>query len=140
MKKTLSEYDFYREWETNEERKDQFSHGAQKALYNYLVEYEESTGEDVELDIIALCCDYTEYASAFDAYTEYADGLAELYEAQGVELPDCNTTTEEEREEEAEKLATEWLEERTTVIPFDYTVTLSDGIVIGDKGVIIAQF
>ena len=132
MKKTLTEYDFCREWETNEERKNQFSHGAQKALYNYLVEYEESTGEDVELDIIALCCEYSEYASAYEAMQQYQPDDMPIVGEEGDDLLDIA-----EKEEQA---AIEWLEERTTVIPFDYTVTLSDGTIIGDKGVIIAQF
>lgn len=41
-------------------RKDQFSYEGLKALFEHLEEYAESTGEPLELDVIALCCDYSE--------------------------------------------------------------------------------
>jgi hypothetical protein len=41
-------------------RKDQFSYEALGVLFDYLTDYEESTGEKLELDVIALCCDWTE--------------------------------------------------------------------------------
>lgn len=41
-------------------RKDQFSHEALEAIFEYLEEYSDSTGEPVELDIVAICCDWTE--------------------------------------------------------------------------------
>ena len=53
------------------ERQDQFSYAGKKALFEYLEEYEESTGENVELDIIALCCDYTEYENINAVISEY---------------------------------------------------------------------
>ena len=36
-------------------RKDQFSYEALGAIFDYLEEYSDSTGEPVELDIIAIC-------------------------------------------------------------------------------------
>lgn len=41
-------------------RKDQFSYDGLRVIFEYLEEYEESTGEPIELDIIAICCDYAE--------------------------------------------------------------------------------
>lgn len=41
-------------------RESNFSRPALYGLFSYLEDYEESTGESVELDVIALCCDYTE--------------------------------------------------------------------------------
>ena len=38
----------------------QFSHEGLKALFDYLEEQEQDTGE-IELDVIALCCNYVEY-------------------------------------------------------------------------------
>jgi hypothetical protein len=37
-----------------------FSHSGLRVLFNYLEEYEDSAGESIELDVIALCCDYCE--------------------------------------------------------------------------------
>jgi len=57
-----------------------FTYEGKRALFDYLEDYSESTGEDVELDIIALCCEYTEYENLEELrcdYTEY-ENLEEL--------------------------------------------------------------
>ena len=59
MKTTVSRYDFERAF-VDAGRKDQFSYEALGLLFDYLEEYEESTGEEIELDVVALCCDYSE--------------------------------------------------------------------------------
>jgi len=41
------------------DRYDQFGYSALRVIFDYLEEYEESTGEQVELDVIAICCDYS---------------------------------------------------------------------------------
>lgn len=41
-------------------RKDQFSYDGLRALFEFLEEMEESTGQDIELDVIALCCEFYE--------------------------------------------------------------------------------
>jgi len=45
----------------NQGRGNQFSYEALQALFNHLEEVEGETGEEMELDVIALCCDYVEY-------------------------------------------------------------------------------
>jgi hypothetical protein len=42
------------------DRKENFTYEGRKALYAYFEEYEESTGEEIELDVIAICCEYNE--------------------------------------------------------------------------------
>lgn len=42
-------------------RNDNFTYEGKRALFEYLESYEEDTGQQVELDIIALCCEYSEY-------------------------------------------------------------------------------
>jgi hypothetical protein len=44
----------------HEDRNENFSYEGKRHLFDYLEEYEESTGEPIELDIIALCCEYNE--------------------------------------------------------------------------------
>lgn len=51
----------------SEDRKDTFSYDGKRALFDYLEQYEEETGEPVELDIVALCCEYCE----FDDFKDY---------------------------------------------------------------------
>jgi hypothetical protein len=41
-------------------RKDQFSYEALEAIFDYLEDYSDSTGEAVELDIVAICCEWAE--------------------------------------------------------------------------------
>jgi len=50
-------------------RGDNFTYEGLIALYDYLEQYEDDTGESMELDVIALCCDYTEYES-LEAFQE----------------------------------------------------------------------
>lgn len=59
MKKTISVHDFIDAF--SKIRPDSFSYYGQKALFEYLEELETETGQEIELDVIALCCDYTEY-------------------------------------------------------------------------------
>lgn len=69
MKQSISFFQFCDAF--GEERKNQFSYESKKALFNYLEEYEESTGEEVELDIIALCCEYTEFENMEELKNSY---------------------------------------------------------------------
>ena len=59
MKTTVSRYDFERAF-VDADRKENFSYKALGLLFDYLEDYEDSTGEEIELDVIALCCDYSE--------------------------------------------------------------------------------
>ena len=57
-------------------REDQFSHDALRALYNYLEDYSDSTGEDVELDVIALCGEWSEVDDAQVGAEDFGIDLA----------------------------------------------------------------
>lgn len=59
MKTTISLYDF-RDAFQRMGRGNQFSYDGLEILFDYLEQYEEGTGEEVELDVIALCCDFAE--------------------------------------------------------------------------------
>ena len=54
-------------------RKENFSYDGLKALYDYFTEYEESTGEEIELDVIAICCDFSEYADLEEFQADYGE-------------------------------------------------------------------
>lgn len=41
--------------------KNNFTYEGKKALFEYLEQLSEDMGEDIELDTIALCCEYNEY-------------------------------------------------------------------------------
>ena len=54
-------------------RENNFSWEGLAALFEYLEGIEEGTGEEIELDVIALCCDYTEYQSIEEFRRDYGD-------------------------------------------------------------------
>ena len=59
MKTTVSIYDF-RDAFRQYGRADNFSYDGLRVLFEFLEEYEDSTGSEVELDVIAVCCEYDE--------------------------------------------------------------------------------
>ena len=63
MKMNVSEHDFINISEKYRDHKDNFSYYGKKALYKYLVDLEEDIGEEMEMDWIGICCDYTEWDS-----------------------------------------------------------------------------
>lgn len=42
------------------DRNTHFSYAGKRAIFDYLEQYEEDTGETIELDVIAICCDFCE--------------------------------------------------------------------------------
>lgn len=45
-------------------RDNQFSYEAKKIIFDYFERYEDDAGEHVELDVIAICCEYAEMTEA----------------------------------------------------------------------------
>lgn len=86
-------------------REDYFSCEGFNALYNYLEELSECTGEDFKIDVIALCCDLTEYESWKELYKEYAYSYNN----------ESKTFEELEKEDELDDFK-KWVQNNTTVI------------------------
>mgnify|MGYP003134887306 CR=1 FL=1 len=59
--------------------KNNFSYDGLMALFEYLEQYEDSTDEQIQFDMIGLCCDYTEYSNIEEFINDYGDSL-ELHE------------------------------------------------------------
>lgn len=59
MKQTINLQDF-RDAFCRMDRKDEFSREGLEVLFNYIEELEQDIGEEIELDVIALCCNYAE--------------------------------------------------------------------------------
>ena len=66
---TITEYQFT-DW-FMKHRPDNFSYEGTKALFDYLEDLEDSIGEKIEFDPIALCCEYNEYDNLKECLTEY---------------------------------------------------------------------
>ena len=52
-------------------RPENFSYQGLQALFAYLENYETETDTPVELDVIAICCDYSEYQNLDALLAEY---------------------------------------------------------------------
>ena len=72
MKKTIGIHEFNKAFE-DMNRLTNFSHEGREALFDYLEQYEQDTGEEVELDVIALCCEYSEYENLAEFQKDYGN-------------------------------------------------------------------
>lgn len=100
MKTTINLYQFREAF--REVRPDNFSYEGLETLYQYFDEYEDSTGEEMELDVIAICCDFSEdrwetiakyYGVALDETAddeENADYVRQFLEDEGVFIGEGN--------------------------------------------------
>ena len=76
------------------DRYTQFGYEALTALYEYF----EEVAPDMELDVIAICCDYSH---------DSAEDIAENY---GIDITDCAD------DEEIEETVRDWLNENTSIV------------------------
>ena len=93
MKTTVTFYDFKREFKAI--RPNNFTDEGLIVLWDYLEEYEDSTGEEIELDVIELCCDYSE------------DSLSNIVDSYSIDL---------EGEDDHEQAVKDYLEDKTTLV------------------------
>ena len=70
MKQTVNFIRFCDAFE-NSQYRDNFSYDGKHILYNYLLELEEELDTEFELDICALCCEWTEYDSIMEYNNDY---------------------------------------------------------------------
>tara|TARA_R110000822_G_C15126008_1_gene474552 strand:- start:365 stop:667 length:303 start_codon:yes stop_codon:yes gene_type:complete len=99
MKNTITVNDFT----NNTQLKDAFSYEGLVALFDYLEDYEEDCGVEINFDPVALRCEFTEYAT----YQEISDHYTDLE----------GDTPEE---------MLEWLQDRTQIIEFETGIILQN--------------
>jgi len=87
MKQTINLSDFRDAFRAHD--RTNFSYEGLEILFDYLESYEEDTGEQIELDVVALCCDYSE-----DNYLDIADNY--MFYRKPVELEDFKLLPEDE--------------------------------------------
>ena len=86
-------------------RENHFTYEGFNALYDYLNKYSDEVGEDFKVDVIAICCDFTEYSDWEELYDNYSYSY------------NNESKTFEELEEDGElNDFKEWVQDRTTVI------------------------
>ena len=109
MKMTIDSHGFRNAFERCG-RQNQFSHCGKLALFEHLESIEQDTGSDIELDVVGLCCDFTEFDSAFEAVKNYRPFFIH----------------EDLNEEEQERQAIQFLSDNTTIIHFDGGVIIQN--------------
>lgn len=115
---TISKSEFIDTFKKSDTYKDNFTRDGLIALFDYFEEYEEATGEEMNFDMVGICCDYTEFATAWDAMEQYQPDDIPVEGDEGDDL------TEVMEKNEAEALR--WLEDRTEVIKFDTGIIIRD--------------
>ena len=70
MKQNVNRYDFERAF-SDMGRGTNFTYEGRNALFDYLEELEDGCDMEIELDVIGLCCEYSEHDTALEAAKEY---------------------------------------------------------------------
>jgi len=121
MKTTLSTSDIAHALKSDENAA--WTWNGAKALAEYLEEYEESTGEELELDVCAIRCDFSESASLEEwagmHFASHVDAVNEL----GLTIGDGGAL--EESSEEQDDSIRAYIRDHGTLIEFDGGVIVS---------------
>lgn len=110
MKKSVSKYEFCSESVLT----GNFSYNGLDALFEWFEEYEESCGEQIEYDPVAIRLDFTEFESIEEISNYYT------------EIPLPPEELDEDDDTDYEEEALEWLQDRTAVIVFEGGIILQD--------------
>ena len=104
----------------SESYKNNFSYEGKRALFDYLEQYEEDSDTEIECDIIALCCKYTEYEGVEEYINYYTPDIKkdDFFEDDGKVF---------DKEAYFEAIE-EYIEEHTTLIKLSND--LDDGFII----------
>ena len=72
MKEYVNEHTFRDRFMRSDNYKNNFSYEGLTALFEYIEELEDDIGEEIEFDMIALCCEYSEYDNIEDFNQQYS--------------------------------------------------------------------
>lgn len=97
MKATVNKSDFIDQFRVMN-RLENFSYEARGMLFDMLEQAEEDSGEETEMDVIAVCCEYSE---------DSARGIATDY---GIDITECTD------DDEVTAAVLEYLNENTYVV------------------------
>jgi hypothetical protein len=105
MKKEINVYQFRDEFH-RVGRGDQFSYDALGWLFDWFEEYAESSGVEIDLDVIAICCDFSE------------DSFEDVAENYSIDLSEC------EDDDEKRESVLDFLNDHTVVVGHDDDVVV----------------
>ncbi len=119
MKTTVNTYEIT-DALTNDENAA-WSYNGAKALAEWLEEYEEDCEVELELDVVALRCEFTEYASLEEWLTRYyGETLEEVFKSAGVDLDG------DESDDELDELIRSHIFDHGQLIEFEGGIIVSD--------------
>lgn len=101
-----------------------WSHAGAMALAEYLEELEADTGEGMELDVVAIRCDYSEYASLQEWASEHFSDDKQATDTLGLTL-DMDGETPQEDDDEIDEKIREFIHDRGQLIKFDGGIIVS---------------
>ena len=99
MKTTVNQSEFIDAFRRCD-RYDQFGYDALVSLFDYMEQMEEDCGEEMELDVIALCCDYS------------VDSVADIASNYSIDIAGLD-------DDEARSAVLEYLQDNTQVVDED---------------------
>ena len=99
MKTTVNQSEFIDAFHRYD-RYEQFGYDALVSLFDYIEQFEQDSGEEMELDVIALCCDYS------------VDSVADIASNYSIDIDGME-------DGEAREAVVEYLQENTTVVDED---------------------
>ena len=90
MIKTINEYDFIDAFRKMG-RTANFSNSGLIALYEYLTMLGDDLGQPIELDVIALCCEFTEYDNLEEFEADYGREFSNIDKRFKYSIEDTTT-------------------------------------------------
>jgi len=121
MKKTLTTYEIAHELLQDENAA--WSQAGAFALAEHFQEYEDSVSEELELDVVAIRCDFSEYASLEEwagiYFASHVDAVNEL----GLTIGDGGAL--EESSEEQDEAIRSFIQDNGQLIEFDGGIIVS---------------
>ena len=110
MKQSVNFYQFVEAFRAAG-RENQFSREALSGIFDYIESYEEDSGEEIELDVIAICCEWSE------------ESPKEIAESYDIDISECDD------EEDIERTVMDYLDYHT-----------SGGILLDNGNIVYVQF
>ena len=82
---TVNKYDFVDRFRSSDSYANNFSYEGLSALFDYLEDYENDTGVQIEFDLVALCCDFTEYENIQEIKDSYSYSYLDIESLEDLE-------------------------------------------------------
>ena len=101
MKQTINVHQFRDAFQSSSDYKNRFSYDGLGILFDYLEEYEDSAGQELEFDMVGIACEW------------YEDDWESICSDYSIDL--CVDDWDELNGEERKAAVIEWLNDRTMI-------------------------